>query len=84
MLAPQFTLRRLLGAVSLCAVACCALGFAARGQLWALAIAMALMGLVVMLSCYVLVYVVMRMLGATIGRRRRTRVMLTPSVPVSS
>jgi hypothetical protein len=71
MLAPQFTLRRLLGVVSVCAVACCALGFAARGQLWAVAIAMALLGLVLMMGCYVLVYMVMRLLGAAIERRRR-------------
>lgn len=73
MLAPQFTLRRLLGVVSACAVACCALGFAARGQLWAVAVAMALFGFVVMLGCYVLVYTVVRLLGAVIERRRRVR-----------
>lgn len=71
MLAPQFTLRRLLGVVSVCAVACCALGFAARGHLWAVAIGMALLGLVVMMGCYVLVYMAMRLLGAAVGRRRR-------------
>jgi hypothetical protein len=73
MLAPQFTLRRLLGVVSICALACCALGFAARGQLWAVAVAMALFGFVVMMGCYVLVYTVVRLMGMVVERRRHAR-----------
>jgi len=73
MLAPQFTLRRLLGAVTASAVVCFAIGFAARGYLWAVAVAIALLGLALMLGLYAVVFLVMQLLTSLYKHKHSSR-----------
>ena len=62
MLAPQFTLRRLLIWVAVAAVVCLIAGAGARGGLWAVAILVALAGLALALAVYAALYGAIRSL----------------------
>ncbi|MEX2113827.1 MAG: hypothetical protein WD845_11615 [Pirellulales bacterium] len=71
MLAPQFSLRRLLAWVSFSALVCLIGAAAARGQLWAVAALVGLFGLSVVLMVHGLTYGLLRLLGTLRDRRSR-------------
>jgi hypothetical protein len=73
MLAPQFSLRRLLFWVSISALLCLVVAAAARGQLWAVASMIALFGLCVVLALHGLTYGMLKFIGAARDRRQRAR-----------
>ncbi len=63
MLAPQFSLRRLLAWVTVSAFLCLIVAAAARGQLWAAGVLVGLAGLVVVLAVHGLLFVGIRLVG---------------------
>jgi hypothetical protein len=73
MLAPQFSLRRLLIWVSISALLCLVLAAAARAQLWAVASLIGLLGLCVVLLLHGATYGLMKFIGAARDRRLRAR-----------
>ncbi|REK08937.1 MAG: hypothetical protein DWQ37_18905 [Planctomycetota bacterium] len=68
MLTPQFSLRRLLFVVTVCAVLCLVPAVATRGYVWAIAAAFAMAGIGVLFAIQALLYVVSRGLGAALSR----------------
>ncbi len=71
MLAPQFSLRRLLIWVSFSALVCLIAAAAARGQLWAVSVLVGILGLFVILVVHGLSFGLLKLLGATRDRRLR-------------
>jgi hypothetical protein len=71
MLAPQYTLRRLLAIVTLSAFVCLVVAAAIQGHLWAAAVALALAGLAVMMMVYGLLFILVRGIGALLDRRKQ-------------
>ena len=72
MLAPQFSLKRLLAWVTLSAFVCLIVAAAANGQMVAAAVLVALAGLVIMLAVHGLLYGLVKFLSLLRdGRRRR-------------
>jgi hypothetical protein len=69
MLAPQYSLRRLLALVALSAVACLIVAAATRGHVWAAAVVIALFGLVVTMLVQGLLFIVARGVGMLLQRR---------------
>jgi hypothetical protein len=69
MLAPQYSLRRLIGWVTLSGCVCLIVAAAARGQMWAAAVSIGLFELIVMFALYGLAFVVIR--GLSVLRQRR-------------
>ncbi len=69
MLAPQFSLRRLLIWVSFSALVCLIVAAAARGQLWAVSALIGLLGLAIVLVLHGLSFALLKMLGAARDRR---------------
>jgi hypothetical protein len=75
MSAPQYSLRRLLALVALCAVACLIVAAATRGHVWAMAVVIALLGFVVTMLVQALLFVLAGGLGVLLTRhaaRRKT------------
>ena len=70
MLAPQYSLRRLLALVTASGFGCLVLALAVRGQMWAVAIAIGMLGLVVTILVCGLLFAVTRLLGLAFGRRK--------------
>ena len=70
MLAPQYSLRRLLALVTVCAFGCLIFAAAISGQLWAVAVSLAMGGVVVLLLVYGLTFAVVRGIGIALDRRR--------------
>jgi hypothetical protein len=68
MLAPQFSLRRLIAWVTLSGCVCLIVAAAARGQFWAAAVSIGLLELTVTFILYGLVFIVIR--GFSILRQR--------------
>lgn len=73
MLAPQFSLRRLLAWVSISAFLCLIVAAAARAQLWAVACLIGLFGLCVVLLLHGATYGLLKFVGAARDRRLRAR-----------
>jgi hypothetical protein len=73
MLAPQFTLRRLLAWVTLCAFVCLILAAAARGRLWAAGIVVALAGGLIMMGLFAATFGVVKLLGTARDARLRNK-----------
>lgn len=71
MLAPQYSLRRLLAVVTASAVVCLVVGAANWGQMWALAVAFALVGAVILMLVHGVLFVLVRGLGRIFDRRRQ-------------
>jgi hypothetical protein len=71
MLAPQFSLRRLLTWVSFSALVCLIAAAAARGQLWAVSVLIGLLGLIVIIAVHGVSYGLLKMAGAARDRRQR-------------
>ncbi len=71
MLAPQFSLRRLLAWVSFSALVCLIGAAAARGQLWAIAVLVGLFGLAVVLAVHGVTYGLLKLLLNLRDRRPR-------------
>lgn len=71
MLAPQFSLRRLLAWVTLSAFVCLIGAAAARGQLWAAGISIGLAGLAVTLAVQGVAYGLIRLISLARDRRSR-------------
>jgi membrane protein implicated in regulation of membrane protease activity len=70
MLTPQFSLRRLLLIVTVSAVLCLIPAVATRGYLWALGVALALVGAFVLAGFQVLLFAVSRVVGVYVERRQ--------------
>ncbi|MGD9721161.1 MAG: hypothetical protein AB7O59_03790 [Pirellulales bacterium] len=70
MLAPQFTLRRLLLWVAVSAVVCLIGAAAARGQLWAAGVLVALFGFVLILGIHAIAYGCLKLLAFVRNRSR--------------
>jgi hypothetical protein len=70
MLAPQFSLRRLLALVTLSGFVCLIVAAALRGQMWAVAVVIALLGLAVTIFVHGVLFVVTRGIGAALDRRK--------------
>ena len=70
MLTPQFTLRRLLLIVTVCAVLSLVPTVAARGYLWAVALAMALLGAAVLAAVSAAGFVITRGLAVLVERNQ--------------
>ena len=70
MLTPQFTLRRLLFIVTVCAVLSLVPTIAARGYLWAVALAMALLGALVLAVVSAAGFVLTRGLAVLVERNQ--------------
>lgn len=73
MLAPQFSLRRLLAWVTLSAFVCLIGAAAARGQIWAVAFLVALFGFVVLLVVHSGAFLLLRLVGTVRDRIRAAR-----------
>ena len=71
MLAPQYSLRKLLAAVAVSGVVCLIVAAANWGKLWAVAVALALFGLVILMLVHAVVFVLVWTLGTVIDRRRQ-------------
>ena len=71
MLAPQYTLRRLLALVTLSAFVCLVVAAAIQGHLWAAAVALALAGLAVMMLVYGVLFILVCGIGVLLDRRKR-------------
>ncbi len=69
MLAPQYSLRRLLALVAMSAVACLMVAAATRGQVWATAVVIALLGFVVTMIVQGLLFILARGFGMLLARR---------------
>jgi hypothetical protein len=52
---------------------CLIVAAAVRGHMWAVAAVIAMLGLVVTIACYGLLYLVTRGIGAALDRRKETR-----------
>jgi hypothetical protein len=70
MLAPQFSLRRLLAVVTLCGFVCLIVAAAVQGQMWAEAVVIALVGLVATIVVHGVLFVVTRGIGLAFDRRK--------------
>ena len=75
MLAPQFSLRRLLAWVTASAFVCLIVAAAARGRMWAAGVVVALAGLIVVMVVHALTFELIMLLGRIRdgGRKRRQR-----------
>ncbi len=74
MLAPQYTLRRLLAIVTMAGFACLVLAAATRGRhLWAVATLVAMMGLGLTVLLQAVLFGITRVLGLSIERRKKLR-----------
>ncbi len=73
MLAPQYSLRRLLAAVTLSAFVCLIVAAASWGKMWAVAVALALLGLLILLLVHGVLFVLVRVVGLLLDRRRQGR-----------
>jgi len=69
MLTPQFSLRRLLLIVTVSAVLCLIPAAAARGYLWGVGLALALVAAFVLAGLQVLLFAVSRLVGIVIERQ---------------
>jgi hypothetical protein len=74
MLAPQFTLRRLLALVTLSGFVCLMVAAAMSGRMWAISVVIALLGLVVTILVHSLLFVATWGIAAAMdrGKRRKT------------
>ena len=79
MLAPQYSLRRLLGLVTLSGFFCLIAAAGMRGHLLAAGFAIAIFGLVVAMLVYGMSFVLLSCLGWAIDRRNRSRGSQTPT-----
>lgn len=70
MLAPQFTLKRLLAGVTVSAVICLVVAAAARGQMWAAALLLALSGVFVVLVVHGFLFLLIQAIARAFRRRR--------------
>lgn len=73
MLAPQYSLRRLLAWVTVSAFVCLIAAAAARGQIWAVAFLVALFGFVVLLVVHSMAYLLLGLVSLVRDRRRGAR-----------
>jgi fatty acid desaturase len=73
MLAPQYSLRRLLALVTLSGFGCLIVAMAMWGHLWAWALVIALLGLAVTICVHALVYAVSRLIGEALHRRKQSQ-----------
>jgi hypothetical protein len=73
MLAPQFSLRRMLAWVSVSALVCLIGAAAARGQLWAVGVLIALAGFVLVLVVHGATFTLLRLISLGRDRRRHAR-----------
>jgi hypothetical protein len=80
MLAPQYSLRRLLALVTLSALACLVFAAAIWGHLWAAAAAIAMLGLVVTIAVHGLSFLLIRAIGFVIDRRKQSRIAAADSL----
>jgi hypothetical protein len=78
MLAPQFSLRRLLAWVSMSALLCLVVAAAARAQLWAVASLFGLFGFCLVILLHGATYGVLKMVGAARDRRLPARQKTAP------
>jgi hypothetical protein len=83
MLAPQFSLRRLLGWVTLSGFVSLIVASAARGKVGAMAILLALAGFVAMLVIYAVAYAAVKLAGGGLERisQRRRQTIAPPTPP---
>ncbi len=72
MLAPQFSLRWLIAAVTMSGLVCVVVAAAARGHLWAFAVTVGLVQLAAILVLHAAAYAILRPLGVLLARRKRT------------
>ncbi len=79
MLLPKYTIRQLLIATVFAAFVCAILGFAARGNMFAYGLGIAILGLVVPLATYALMYWTLLAISKAIPG---TRLPIGPSTPV--
>ncbi len=63
MLTPQFSLRRLLLIVTVCAVLCLVPVVASRGYIWAVGLVLALAGAIVLAAIQIVLFAVVRGVG---------------------
>jgi hypothetical protein len=73
MLAPQFSLRRLLAWVTASAFVCLIVAAAARGRMWAAGVIVALAGLVVIMVVHALLFELIMLLGRIRDGARKRR-----------
>ena len=78
MLAPQFSLRRLLAWVTASAFVCLIVAAAARGQLWAAGVLIALLGLAVMIAVHGVTFGLLCIVGAVRDRIQGGRAAMPP------
>jgi len=79
MLAPQYSLRRLLGLVTVSGFCCLIAAAGLRGHLLAAGFAVALLGLAVTMFVFGLLFALLSCLGWLIGRHQRTRISRSPN-----
>jgi hypothetical protein len=73
MLAPQYSLRRLLAVVTLSGFVCLIVGAAFWGKMWGVAAVLALVGFVVLMMVHGALFVLVRVLGLVLDRQRQAR-----------
>ena len=73
MLAPQFSLRRLLAWVTASAFVCLIVAAAVRGRMWAAGVVVALVGLVIIMMVHALTFEMITLLGRIRDGARRRR-----------
>jgi hypothetical protein len=79
MLAPQFSLRKLIGFVSASGVGCLVVAAAVRGQLWAVAVFLAIAGLGALLVVHAILFILVTQLGRLYVWRKASRSVPRPS-----
>jgi hypothetical protein len=84
MLAPQFSLRRLLLWVTFSAFLCLIAAAAARGQAWAVGVLVAVVGLVILLVVCAALYGVVKLMSGLLDRIQGSRGKLAPPAPHGS
>lgn len=80
MLAPQYSLRRLLVLVAFSGLACLVFAAAIWGHLWAVAAAITMLGLVVTIAVHGLSFLLIRAIGLVIDRRKQSRIATADSL----
>jgi hypothetical protein len=73
MLAPQFSLRRLLSWVTISAFVCLIVAAAARGRLWAAGVMIGLAAMALILALHGLAFTIVKVIAAVRDRGRRPR-----------
>jgi hypothetical protein len=71
MLAPQYSLRRLLALVTLSGFVCLIVAAAAQGRLWGVAVAISMCGFAVTIVVYAASYLLIRLVGGVSDRRQQ-------------